>query len=134
MTMGHNTNSMADSNSMANPNSMANSNSKAYSNAMANSNPMANSNSIANTMTKSMADSMNRVSIICHFRHIASEVVGMVVDMLGPTVGEQHSVRSLPSSGTIVRLVLAEVGPRQVIIHAIVVGVGNNLTKASMTP
>ena len=125
--MCHNTDSMANSNSMADSNSMANSKS------MANSNSMADANSMANAMTNSMADSMDRVSVICHFRHIASEVVGMVVDMLGPTVGEQHSVRTLSCSSTIVRLVLAEVGAGQVIIHAVVVGVGNNLSKASMT-
>ena len=125
-------NSMADTDSMAQSNSMADSNSMPYSDSMADCNTMADAYSMANAMTNSMTKSMSN-SIICHFRHIASEVVGMVVDMLGPTIREQHSVGSLSSSSTIVRLVLAEVGPGQVISHAVVVGVGNNLPKASMT-
>ena len=114
-------NSMADTYSMSDTDSMAN----AMTNSMA--------NAMINPMANAMTNSMDRVSIICHFRHIASEVVGMVVDMLGPTIREQHSVGSLSCSSTIVRLVLAEVGPGQVVIHAVVVGVGNNLTKASVT-
>ena len=100
-----------------------------------NSNSMAQTNSISvsNSMSKSMADSMYSLTIICDLRHIASEVVCIEVDMLGPTVREKHSVGSLSSSSSVVRLVLAELGAGQVLIHAVVVGVGNNLSKASMT-
>ena len=122
MIVCHKGRSMADA--MTNP--------MAQSNSMANSNSMADTDSMANAMTNSMTKSMAN-SVICHFRHITSDVVGMVVDMLGPSVREQHSVGSLPSSSAIVRLVLAEVGPGQLISHAVVVGVGNNLTKASVT-
>ena len=129
-------NSMAQTNSIFDSNStMADSNSMADTDSMAKSNSMANTmtTSMGNTMSKSLADSMYSLTIICDLRHMASEVVGIVVDMLGPTVGEKHSVGSLSSSGTVVRLVLAEMGAGQVFIHAVAVGVGNNLSKASMT-
>ena len=102
-------------------------------NTMTNTMTHSMTNAMAASMTNSMYDRENSVTIVGHFSHITIMVVGVIVDMLGPAVGEQHSVGSLSCSCTVVRLLLAEVGPGEVVIHAVVVRVGNDLTQTTMT-
>ena len=100
-------------------------------------NTMTPSNAMTRSMTNAMADSMNDredgMTVVGHFGHITVMVVGVVVDILGPAVREQHTVGSLPHSCTVVRLLLAEVGSGEVVIHGVVVGVGNDLPQTTMT-
>ena len=130
-------NDMADSTTDSISNSTNDSMSDSTANTMSNStmNSMSDSptKSMAASMSNSMADSMDSMTVVCHFGHITIMVVGVIVDILGPAVGEQHSVGSLSHPCTVVRLLLAEVGPGEVVIHAVVVGVGNDLTQTTMT-
>ena len=118
---------------MATTNNMADSTTKSMANSTTDSMANSTTNSMAESMTNSMYDREDSMTIVGHFSHISIMVVGVIVDMLGPAIGKQHSVGSLSHSCTVVRLLLAEVGPGEVVIHAVVVGVGNNLTQTTMT-
>merc|ERR1712066_781222 len=66
-------------------------------------------------------------TVIGNISNIAINIVGVVVDSLGPSVRESHGVGALLVSKTIRGLSSLEVGARVVISHGIVVGVGGDL-------
>ena len=80
---------------------------------------------VVSTMT--ITASMHSVTVVCHLSHITIVVVGVVVDMLGPAVRQQHSVGSLSVSCTVIRLVLVEMSSGVAVLHTIVEVVGNSL-------
>ena len=97
---------------------------------------MGDSNTVADntTMGDAMTDTNNgsgegSSAIISDFGNISIYVVGMVVDVLDPSVGQVDGVVSLPGSGAIVRLLSVETGSRVVVSHGILIGVGGDLVR-----
>ena len=95
-----------------------------------------NSNTVADhtTMGNAMTDTNNgsgegSSAIISDFGNISINVVGMVVDVLDPSVRQVDGVVSLPGSGAIVGLLGVETGSRVVVSHGILVGVGGDLVR-----
>ena len=68
-------------------------------------------------------------AIVSDFGNISINVVGMVVDVLDPSVRKVDGVVSLPGSGAIVRLLGVKTGSRVVVSHGILVGVGGDLVR-----
>ena len=66
-------------------------------------------------------------AIVSDFGNVPINVVGVVVDVLDPSVGEVDGVVALPGSGAIVRLLGVETRSRVVVSHSILVGVGRDL-------
>ena len=84
------------------------------------------------TVSDAMADTNNSSgegssAIIGDFGNVSVNVVGVIVDMLDPSVRKVDGVVSLPGSGAIVRLLSVETGSRVVVSHGILVGVGGDL-------
>ena len=95
---------------------------------------MGDSNTVADhtTMGDAMTDTNNgsgegSSAIISDFGNISIYVVGVVVDVLDPSVGQVDGVVSLPGSGAIVRLLRVKTRSRVVVSHGILVGVGRDL-------
>merc|ERR1719309_1560222 len=110
---------------------MTNSITMANTNTIANTNTMANANTMTNTNTMTNSDSL-RVSssaIIGDLGNISSDVIRVIVDMLGPAVRKVDAVVTLPGSCPIVRFHLVEPCSSHFISHSILVGVGGNLPK-----
>merc|ERR1740131_534964 len=100
------------------------------------SNRVSKSNSMSNRVSKSNSGVGNsyggsyRVlgnTLIGNISNIAINIVGVVVDSLGPSVRESNGVGALFVSKTVRGLSSLEVGARVVISHSIVVGVGGDL-------
>ena len=68
-------------------------------------------------------------AIVSDFGDISINVVGVVVDVLDPSVREVDGVVALPGSGAIVSLLGVETGSRVVVSHSILVGVGGDLVR-----
>ena len=70
---------------------------------------------------RSMVGHLIKVSLtlIGDIRHVAVVVIGMVGDMLGPTIRQSHRVGTLNVASTIRVLPCVEVCPRVVVVHAI---------------
>ena len=66
-------------------------------------------------------------AIVSDFGDISVNVVGVVVDMLDPSVRKVDGVMSLPGSSAIVSLLGVKAGSRVVVSHGILVGVGGDL-------
>ena len=84
------------------------------------------------TVSDAMADTNNSSgegssAIIGDFGNVSVNVVGVVVDVLDPSVRKVDGVVSLPGSGAIVSLLGVETGSRVVVSHGILVGVGGDL-------
>ena len=105
---------------------------------MGNSSAMANQPTMSKTMTNhtTVGESMANTSDSCgegssavvrDFSNISINVVGVVVDVLDPSVGEVDGVVALPGSGAIVRLLGVKTRSRVVVSHSILVGVGRDL-------
>ena len=97
---------------------------------------MGDSNTVADhtTMGDAMTDTNNgsgegSSAIISDFGNISIYVVGVVVDVLDPSVGQVDGVVSLPGSGAIVRLLGVKTRSRVVISHGILIGVGGDLVR-----
>ena len=105
-----------------------------------NSNTMTDNTTMGNTMTddttvgNAMADTNDSSgesssAIVSDFGDISINVVGVVVDVLDPSVREVDGVVALPGSGAIVRLLGVKTGSRVVVSHSILVGVGGDLVR-----
>merc|ERR1719430_2928891 len=85
------------------------------------------------TANKSMASTNNiRVggsSLVGHLGNVTSQIIGIVVDMLDPSIGEVDRVLARNSSSSIIRLSLGKVSTRVFIRHSILVGVGRGLSQ-----
>merc|ERR1712055_586105 len=68
-------------------------------------------------------------SLIGHLGNVTSQIIGIVVDMLDPSIREVYRVRARHSSSSIIRLSLGKVSTRVVIRHSILVGVGRGLSQ-----
>ena len=84
------------------------------------------------TVSDAMADTDNSSgesssAIGSDFGNISINVVGVVVDVLDPSVRQVDGVVSLPGSGAIVSLLGVETGSRVVVSHGILVGVWEDL-------
>ena len=97
---------------------------------------MGDSNTVADntTMGDAMTDTNNgsgegSSAIISDFGNISIYVVGMVVDVLDPSVRQVDGVVSLPGSGAIIRLLGVKTGSRVVVSHGVLVGVGGDLVR-----
>ena len=86
------------------------------------------------TVGNAMADTNNSSgegssAIISDFGNISIDVVGMVVDVLDPSVRQVDGVVALPGSGAVVSLLGVKTGSRVVVSHGILVGVGGDLVR-----
>merc|ERR1719347_543746 len=72
-------------------------------------------------------------AIVSDFGDISVNVVGVVVDMLDPSVRKVDGVMSLPGSSAIVSLLGVKAGSRVVISHGILVGVGGDLVRVDLS-
>ena len=97
---------------------------------------MGNSNTVADhtTMGDAMTDTNNgsgegSSAIVSDFSNISVNVVGVVVDVLDPSVRQVDGVMTLPGCCAIVRLLGVETGSRVVVSHGILVGVGGDLVR-----
>merc|ERR1711982_125816 len=66
-------------------------------------------------------------SIIGDLRDVSGDIIGMIVDMLDTAVGKVDAVVSLPSSSSIIRLLLVEPCSGHIISHSVLVVVGGDL-------
>merc|ERR1719305_454055 len=71
-------------------------------------------------------------AIVSDFGDISVNVVGVVVDMLDPSVRKVDGVMSLPGSSAIVTLLGVKAGSRVVVSHGILVGVGGDLVRVDL--
>ena len=90
------------------------------------------------TVSDAMADTNNSSgegssAIIGDFGNVSVNVVGVVVDVLDPSVRKVDGVVSLPGSGAIVSLLGVETGSRVVVSHGILVGVGGDLVGVDLS-
>ena len=72
-------------------------------------------------------------AIVSDFGDISVNVVGVVVDMLDPSVRKVDGVMSLPGSSAIVSLLGVKAGSRVVVSHGILVGVGGDLVGVDLS-
>merc|ERR1711990_593354 len=68
-------------------------------------------------------------AIVSDLGNISINVVGVVVDVLDPSVREVDGAVALPGSGAIVRLLGVKTGSRVFVSHSILVGVGGDLVR-----
>merc|ERR1719430_2176804 len=108
------------------------------SNSMANksvtNNSMSNKSMTNNSMANKSMTSTNNIrvggsSLVGHLGNVTSQIIGIVVDMLYPSIREVDRVRARNSSSSIIRLSLGKVRSRVVIRHSILVGVGRGLSQ-----
>ena len=90
------------------------------------------------TVSDAMADTNNSSgegssAIVGDFGDVSVNVVGVVVDVLDPSVRKVDGVVSLPGSGAIVSLLGVETGSRVVVSHGILVGVGGDLVGVDLS-
>jgi len=90
------------------------------------------------TLSDAMADTNNSSgegssAIVGDFGDISVNVVGVVVDVLDPSVRKVDGVVSLPGSGAIVSLLGVKTGSRVVVSHGILVGVGGDLVGVDLS-
>ena len=90
------------------------------------------------TVGDAMADTNNSSgegssAIVGDFGNVSVNVIGVVVDMLDPSVRKVDGVVSLPGSGAIVSLLGVETGSRVVVSHGILVGVGGDLVGVDLS-
>merc|ERR1719481_1892988 len=106
-------------------NSMSN-NTMTNANTMTDTDTMTDNSMSNNTMTHSNSrDSSN--TIISDLRDVSGDIIGMIVDMLDAAVGKVDAVVSLPSSSSIIRLLLVEPCSGHIISHSVLVVVGGDL-------
>ena len=108
------------------------SNDTTVGNAMSNNTTVGDAMADNTTVSDAMADTNNSSgegssAIIGDFGNVSVNVVGVVVDVLDPSVRKVDGVVSLPGSGAIVSLLGVETGSRVVVSHGILVGVGGDL-------
>jgi len=97
-------------------------------------NAMANDTTVGDAMTNTNNSSREGSSaIVSDFGDISVNVVGVVVDVLDPSVRKVDGVVSLPGSGAIVSLLGVKTGSRVVVSHGILVGVGGDLVGVDLS-
>ena len=95
-----------------------------------NSNTVADDATVGDAMTDTNDGSGEGSSaIVSDLGNISINVVGVVVDVLDPSVREVDGVVALPGSGAIVRLLGVKTGSRVVVSHGVLVGVGGDLVR-----
>ena len=95
---------------------------------------MANNTTVGNAMADTNDSSGESSSaIVSDFGDISVNVVGVVVDMLDPSVRKVDGVMSLPGSSAIVSLLGVKAGSRVVVSHGILVGVGGDLVGVDLS-
>merc|ERR1719430_3114998 len=108
------------------------------SNSMANksvtNNSMSNKSMTNNSTTNKSMTSTNNIrvggsSLVGHLGYVTSQIIGIVVDMLDPSIREVDRVLARNSSSSIIRLSLGKVSTRVVIRNSILVGVGRGLSQ-----
>merc|ERR1712055_484837 len=67
------------------------------------------------------------LTVISNFSDVSIVVIGVVVDMLDPSIRKSNRVATLTHTSSIIRLCSLEVGVGVVISHSIVVCVGRHL-------
>ena len=108
------------------------------------SNTVANHTTVSDAMTDNttVGDAMTYTNngsgegssaIVSDFGDISVNVVGVVVDVLDPSVRKVDGVVSLPGSGAIVSLLGVKTGSRVVVSHGILVGVGRDLVGVDLS-
>ena len=99
-----------------------------------NSNTVADDATVGDAMTDTNDGSGEGSSaIVSDLGNISINVVGVVVDVLDPSVREVDGVVALPGSGAIVRLLGVKTGSRVVVSHGILVGVGGDLVGVDLS-
>merc|ERR1712055_489470 len=68
-------------------------------------------------------------SLVGHLSNVTSQIIGIVVYMLDPSIREIDRVLARNSSSSIIRLSLGKVSTRVVIRHSMLVGVGRGLSQ-----
>ena len=110
---------------------------------MGNSNTMTKDTTMSDAMTDNttvgdaMTDTNNgsgegSSAIVSDLGNISVDIVGVIVDVLDPSVRQVDRVVSLPGSGAIVGLLGVETGSRVVVSHGILVGVGGDLVRVDL--
>jgi len=95
---------------------------------------MSDNTTVGDTMTDTNNSSGEGSSaIVGDFGDISVNVVGVVVDVLDPSIRKVDGVVSLPGSGAIVSLLGVEAGSRVVVSHGILVGVGGDLVGVDLS-
>jgi len=95
---------------------------------------MSDNTTVGDTMTDTNNSSGEGSSaIVGDFGDISVNVVGVVVDVLDPSIRKVDGVVSLPGSGAIVSLLGVETGSRVVVSHGILVGVGGDLVGVDLS-
>ena len=98
------------------------------------SDAMTDDTTVGNAMTDTNDSSGESSSaIVSDFGDISVNVVGVVVDMLDPSVRKVDGVMSLPGSSAIVSLLGVKAGSRVVVSHGILVGVGGDLVGVDLS-
>ena len=93
-------------------------------------NTMADDTTVGDSVTNTNNGSGEGSSaIVSDLGNISVDVVGVVVDVLDPSVRKVDRVVSLPGSGAIVGLLSVETGSRVVVSHGILIGVGGDLVR-----
>ena len=93
-------------------------------------NAMSNNTTVGDAMSDTDNSSWEGSStIVSDLGNISVNVVGVVVDVLDPSVRQVDGVVSLPGSGAIIRLLGVETGSRVVVSHGVLVGVGGDLVR-----
>ena len=93
-------------------------------------NAMSNDTTVADAMSDTdNCSGEGSSAIVSDLGNISVNVVGVVVDVLDPSVRQVDGVVSLPGSGAIIRLLGVKTGSRVVVSHGILVGVGGDLVR-----
>ena len=96
-------------------------------------NTMADDTTVGDSVTNTNNSSGEGSSaIVSDLSNISVDVVGVVVDVLDPSVGQVDGVVSLPGSGAIVGLLGVKTGSRVIVSHGILVGVGGDLVRVDL--
>merc|ERR1719180_51972 len=94
---------------------------------------MTDNTTVGDTMTDTNNGSGEGSSaIVSDLGNISVDIVGVIVDVLDPSVRQVDRVVSLPGSGAIVGLLGVETGSRVVVSHGILVGVGGDLVRVDL--
>merc|ERR1719370_587171 len=96
--------------------------------------PMTDHTTVGDSVTNTNNGSGEGSSaIVSGLGNISVDVVGVVVDVLDPSIGKVDRVVSLPGSGAIVGLLGVKTGSRVVFSHGILVGVGGDLVRVDLS-
>merc|ERR1719370_1531810 len=96
--------------------------------------PMTDHTTVGDSVTNTNNGSGEGSSaIVSDLGNISVDVVGVVVDVLDPSIGKVDRVVSLPGSSAIVGLLGVKTGSTVVVSHGILVGVGGDLVRVDLS-